>query len=181
MRVIAGKARGVHLTAPKGIEVRPTLDKVRGALFNILGPRVEAARFLDLFAGTGANGIEALSRGARICTFVDNDVRSLGAIRRNLDAARLSEFASIRRLTLPRGLSKLVEEGATYDIVFADPPYDFADYRSLLDTLRAEALLDPGAIVVIEHRAKRPLTREDLGLDCIRHAEYGATALSFFS
>jgi 16S rRNA (guanine(966)-N(2))-methyltransferase RsmD len=183
MRVIAGKAKGTRLVAPKGVAVRPTLDRVREALFSILAPRLENARFLDLFAGSGANGIEALSRGASSCTFVDQDPRSLAAIKRNLDAARLSEGAKLYRLAIPEGIPILAKEGLQYEIIFADPPYDLTtdDYDDLLRRLRAAQLLAPGGLLIIEHARRTRLPANTADFECIRHVEYGDTALSFFS
>jgi 16S rRNA (guanine966-N2)-methyltransferase len=186
MRVIAGSARGTRLVAPRGLDVRPTLDRVREALFNILAPRIEGAHFLDLFAGTGANGIEALSRGAESSTFVENNLRSLQTIRRNLEATRLMSRASVRRLDLPTGLYELHEEGTQYDIVFADPPYDLARqnpdaYTTLLDHLYAAQILANDAIVVIEHDSRTALSEKTAHFACTRHARYGETTLSFFS
>ena len=186
MRVIAGVAKGTRLTAPKGLEVRPTLDRVREALFSILAPRIEGASFLDLFAGTGANGIEALSRGARLSTFVENDPRSLQTIRRNLEATRLISRASVRRLELPSGLYKLYEESIRYDIVFADPPYDLARqdpdaYTTLLNHLHTAQILATDAIIVIEHDSRTAPPEKTADFACTRHARYGETTLSFFS
>jgi 16S rRNA (guanine(966)-N(2))-methyltransferase RsmD len=183
MRVIAGKAKGARLAAPKGLDVRPTLDRVREALFSILGPRLENAHFLDLFAGSGANGIEALSRGASLCAFVDQDPRSLVAIKRNLDVARLSENARLYRLAIPGGIPVLAKEGLQYEIVFADPPYDLTpdDYDDLLRRLRAAQLLTPGGLLVIEHARRTRLPANTADFHCSRHLEYGDTALSFFS
>jgi 16S rRNA (guanine966-N2)-methyltransferase len=195
MRVIAGVAKGTRLTAPKGLEVRPTLDRVREALFSILAPRIEGAHFLDLFAGTGANGIEALSRGAELSTFVENDPRSLQTIRRNLEATRLISRASVRRLELPSGLYELCEEGTRYDIVFADPPYDLARqdpdaYMTLLNHLHTAQILANNAMIVIEHDSRAPIyararlprvSEKTADFACARHARYGETTLSFFS
>jgi len=181
VRVIAGIARGTRLVAPKGLDVRPTLDRVREALFGILAPRLEGARFLDLFAGTGANGVEALSRGAAAAVFADSDDRSLEAIRRNLEATRLAARARVVLLALPKGLSTLAAREQPFDIVFADPPYDFSQYADLLGGIRAESLLAADGILVVEHA-----TRVDLGADWGGFARgrcraYGDTALSFFS
>ena len=186
MRVIAGTAKGTRLVALKELRVRPTLDRVREALFSILTPRVEGAHFLDMFAGTGANGIEALSRGAASATFVDNDARSLEMVRRNLDAARLAAKAVVCRLDLPKGLSTLSSLSTRYDIVFADPPYGFARdgpdaYAKLLDALYDARVLTVEAIVVIEHDFRSSLPEKTVHFACARQARYGETALSFFS
>ena len=181
MRVIAGIAKGTRLVAPKGLDVRPTLDRVREALFSILAPRLEGARFLDLFAGSGANGVEALSRGAAAAVFADSDDCSLQAIRRNLEATHLATRARVARLALPEGLSTLAVREQPFDIVFADPPYDFSKYADLLGSIRGESLLAADGVLVIEHA-----TRVDLGADWGGFARgscrpYGDTALSFFS
>ena len=180
MRVIAGKARGIRLQAPKGQRVRPTLDRVRESLFNILGPRLPGARFLDLFAGTGANGIEALSRGAEHCAFVDDDVRSLRIIRANLETVRLAQAAEVFRYSLPSGLARVGAEPG-YDIVFADPPYDFKKYDALLDGLSQHHLLQGGGIVVIEHDAQTALPDGCGPLRLDRQTRYGDTRLSFYA
>jgi len=194
MRIIAGKAKGVRLSAPKGLEIRPTLDRVREALFSIIGPRIEGAAFLDLFAGTGANGIEALSRGARLCAFVDHDRRALAAIERNLEAAHLADLAEIHRLTLPEGLRELSPPGSRvacqsgdwrsregYDFIFADPPYAIDSYESLLSGIADGSLLAPDGMVIIEHAARIVIKGDNTGLEEVRLAKYGDTALSFLS
>ena len=181
MRIIAGKAKGVRLSAPKGFEVRPTLDWVREALFSIIGPRIEGAAFLDLFAGTGANGIEALSRGARLCVFVDNDRRALAAVERNLEAAHLEDLAEIHRLTLPEGLQGLSPPEQGYDFIFADPPYAIDSYESLLSGIADGSLLAPEGMVIIEHAARIVIKGDNTGLEEFRLAKYGDTALSFFT
>jgi 16S rRNA (guanine(966)-N(2))-methyltransferase RsmD len=181
MRVIAGTARGVRLIAPKGLDVRPTLDRVRESLFNILAPRLEDARFLDLFAGTGANGIEALSRGARTAVFVDSEPRSLEVIRRNLEAARLAAAATCFRVVLPGALDDLGRKEQPFDVVFADPPYVFADYDRLLAGVGETGLMAQDGIAVIEHAARMIIPENAGGLVRYRQAVYGDTALSFFS
>ncbi len=186
MRIIAGTAKGTRLTAPTGREVRPTLDRVREALFSILMSRIEGVRFLDLFAGTGANGVEALSRGAASATFVDNDPRSLELVRRNLEAARLAEHGQVRRLELPKGLATLAREGTTYGIVFADPPYGFAKenpqaYGNLIEAASDARIAADGALFVIEHDSRVILPDSAGFFARVRTAKYGETALSIFS
>ncbi len=180
MRVIAGTAKGTQLHAPPGRRVRPTRDQVREALFSILGPRIERARFLDLYAGTGANGIEALSRGATGCTFVDNHGPLLKVIQRNLEATRLAERAQVRKLTLPNGLRKLREHRARYDVIFADPPYACTEYDALFAQIRQTQLLEPKGLIVLEHAARTTVADEIGGYHRTRHNRYGDTCLSFF-
>jgi 16S rRNA (guanine(966)-N(2))-methyltransferase RsmD len=180
MRVISGRARGTRLIAPKGMDIRPTLDRVREALFNILAPRIDGACFLDLFAGTGANGIEALSRGARAATFVDSDRRALTAIERNLEATKLYEYASVRKLVLPKGISALASKAMQFDVVFADPPYAFSDHKGLLAALQAARLIAQDAIIVVEHASRGKVEFDPEVFELSRRAEYGDTALTFF-
>ncbi|MBN2310260.1 MAG: 16S rRNA (guanine(966)-N(2))-methyltransferase RsmD [Candidatus Hydrogenedentes bacterium] len=180
MRVIAGKAKGIRLESPKGRGVRPTLDRVRESLFSILGPRLADARFLDLFAGTGANGIEALSRGAVHATFVDNDRRSQELVRRNLGRAGLSDSADCRCLRLPNALASL-SPCEPYDIIFADPPYAFEEFDALLGALQEGRLLAEDGIVVVEHARGAAVPEQTAGLCRQREAVYGDTRLSFFT
>ena len=179
MRVIAGKARGLLLDVPKGLQIRPTLDRVREALFSILGPRLQGARFLDLFAGTGANGIEALSRGAAWALFADNSAIALRTVVANLKRTRLAQRASCQRMTIPGRLATLEVE-APFDIIFADPPHEFRDFNPLLDPIRHRELLAPGGIIVLEHAASTEIPNDAGGFSRTRERAYGATALSFF-
>lgn len=179
MRIIAGKAKGTRLVAPQGRDVRPTLDRVREALFSILMPYLDDCAFLDLYAGTGANGIEALSRGATTCTFVDNDARALDAITRNLAAARMTECSSIRRLNLPNELLQL--RGNVYNVIFCDPPYAALEYSILLEQIAQSHILAPEGLVVIEHAARAIVPDNVLSLNHFRTATYGDTGLSFFA
>lgn len=168
----------MRLAAPKGHGVRPTLDRVREALFNILAPRIAGACFLDLFAGTGANGIEALSRGALSAVFVDKEVRSLSAVRANLATTRLAGQARIMKLAIPVGLAQL---DGPFDVIFADPPYEFRDFEALFGEIQRRDLLNSGGIIVLEHASRTPLEELIGGFSRTRQATYGDTTLSFFS
>lgn len=178
MRVIAGSKRGRPLKVPRGNEVRPTLERTREALFNILGPRLQGARFLDLFAGTGANGIEALSRGAAHALFVDSDRRAIAVVRENLARTGLGERAAIRRLNLPPQLAKIQ---GPFDLVFADPPYTFEHHDALLAGLGAHGLVAEGGLVVLEH-GKTPAPAPIVApFEQVRQQHYGDTWLSFYA
>lgn len=172
MRVIAGTARGVPLAAPRGKATRPITDRVKETLFGILGERVPDARVLDLYAGSGAIGIEALSRGAASADFVERDRSALSALRTNLERTRL-EGASVHEADVERFLA--TAEGP-WDLVVLDPPYEV---RAIVAPLRALVpRLAPGASVVIKHfwRAETP---EVTGLAVTRQRRFGETMLTF--
>lgn len=181
VRVIAGSARGIRLETAEGSRVRPTLDRVREAAFSILTPRLDGCRFADLFAGSGANGIEALSRGAASCVFVDHDGRCLDIVERNLEKTRLVAKADCRRLTLPQGIARLGQAEPPFQVVYADPPFDFEAYEELLSGLVHHELLASEALVIIEHASNIPLPEHVVSLTRTRDAVYGTVTLSFFS
>lgn len=182
MRVIAGQFRSRTLAAPSGLATRPTSDRLRETLFNILAPRIESARFLDLYSGSGAVGIEAISRGAVHVTFVEKARPALTALRANL--ARLGIAGSF---TLYTGAvtAFLREPAATagFDIIFLDPPYDHAaEYAAVLNLLgnAVSSFLAPGAVVIAEHRRKDSLDDAYGALTRTRLLQQGDASLSFY-
>jgi 16S rRNA (guanine966-N2)-methyltransferase len=185
VRVVAGSARGRRLVTPPGDDVRPTLDRVREAVFNALGSMdvVRDAAVLDVFAGSGALGIEALSRGARSATFVDTARGSLEAVRTNLDTTGLSSSATVRRGDAVALLAEPAALGGPFDLVLADPPYSFDRWVALLVALGP--VLAHDAIVVVE--SDRPLDDEareawaDLGGGILRERRYGGTVVVMLS
>ncbi len=177
VRVRAGALRGRVLAVPDG--VRPTEGRVREAFFDILGPGVAGCRFLDLFAGSGAVGIEAVSRGAAAVVQVDLSPAVLWGLKATYRDLGLAPIEA-HRLELPRQLSDLAaREAEPFDWIFADPPYDFADYEGLLAGL--PVLMAPGGAVVIEHEARRPLVAVAGGLTRFDERRYGDCALSFYA
>lgn len=178
MRVIAGAARGRGLVAPAGDRVRPTLDRVREALFNILGPEIAGRRFLDLFAGSGANGIEALSRGVEAAVFVDDHPQSLSCIQKNLAATGFSGRGRCMRYRLPAELSKVTGE---FDTIFADPPHDFGEYEALIAGIETAHLLREGGLIVIEHSRKLRLADRIGRYSRTQERHYGMTTLTFYA
>jgi 16S rRNA (guanine(966)-N(2))-methyltransferase RsmD len=158
MRVIAGKYRSRTLRSLKGQALRPTSDRLRETLFNILGPAVENSMFVDLFAGTGAVGIEALSRGARAAIFVEQHAPAASLIRRNLESLGLSAEAEILGVDVLRGLERLEARHVHAQFVFLDPPYTAAeDYERVLEFLGESPLVAPSGRVIAEHSRKRAL------------------------
>ena len=172
MRVIAGTWGGRRLQAPRGQSTRPTSDRVREALFSVLGGRVAGARVLDLYAGSGALGIEALSRGAGSAVFVDTAPAALRAIRANLEA--LGADADVRRADALRFLGGASADARQYDLVFLDPPYRLAGRlgRELSEAL--PPVLAPGAVVVTESDRRTPL---DIELPLHDERRYGDTLI----
>lgn len=195
MRVIAGKWRSRPLLAPAGMDTRPTADRLRETLFNVLTQgavdRVQGARFLDLYAGSGAVGVEALSRGATQAIFVEQAAGALAVLRKNLealgirgDAARVEKRGVGRFLLgeLENELKKTAVEG--FGVVFLDPPYDLAEeYATTLGLLGGEgaALLAPAGLVVAEHRRKQALAESYGRLTRIRLLEQGDAGLSLYA
>jgi 16S rRNA (guanine(966)-N(2))-methyltransferase RsmD len=185
MRIIAGTFRSRQLKSLKGLALRPTSDRLRESLFNVLAGRVSGCRFLDVFAGTGAVGIEALSRGARGVVFIENHAPAATLIRKNLDSLGVSGCARILKLDALRGLQRLAAEHsptrAPFDIIFLDPPYAAADeYRRVLTFLGSAPFLAPSGLVIAEHRRTFDLP-EALGqLERVRVLRQGDASLSFF-
>jgi 16S rRNA (guanine966-N2)-methyltransferase len=177
MRVIAGELGGQRLVAPRGWKVRPTSDRAREAIFSVLGDRVPGARVLDIYCGTGALAIEALSRGAERATLVDRDTRAaLG----NVERLGLAERVELVRGDVARWLASRPEGDAapTFDLVFVDAPYKLADrVGQELDT-HLPRLLDQGGRAIIESGAGRPLRIESLPR--LRQRRYGAADVSFY-
>jgi 16S rRNA (guanine966-N2)-methyltransferase len=177
VRVAGGELRGRGLAVPAG--ARPTEGRVREALFSIWGERIAGVRFLDLFAGSGVVGLEAAGRGARSVLAVDADPRAVRIVEQNAGSVGVERFA-VRRLTLPAGLARLLAEGAgPFDLVFADPPYVFAAYGSLLEAA-APLLADEDAEIVVEHasRSELPAAAGPLARFAVRR--YGEGSLSFY-
>ncbi|HTN43388.1 MAG TPA: 16S rRNA (guanine(966)-N(2))-methyltransferase RsmD [Nitrospiria bacterium] len=177
MRVIAGEAKGRRLRSPRGTEIRPTSDKVKEALFSILGNRVVEARFLDLFAGTGAIGIEALSRGAARVDFVESDRAMADLLEKNLAACGFQARAEIHRTDA----FKFIKQGhGPYDLIFADPPYHAWQLKKLLPAVERGAMISPDGLLVVEHYRKIALPVPVGRLRVVRAYEYGDTVLTVY-
>jgi 16S rRNA (guanine966-N2)-methyltransferase len=179
MRIIGGEARGRVVRLPAGSRIRPTADRVKESLFNILHS-VEGSYFLDLFAGSGNVGLETLSRGARFSIFVERDVRLVEAIRKNLAQLGFSERAEVIAADAERGLGRLVQRKERFDIVFADPPYDEGLARETLQWLGKEDVLTENGIVVLQHSVREELEGSRVqALVMADQRRYGDTMLSF--
>ncbi|MDR0842811.1 MAG: 16S rRNA (guanine(966)-N(2))-methyltransferase RsmD [Acidobacteriota bacterium] len=185
MRVIAGKYRGRRLKGPEGLEMRPTGDRLKESLFSILAPDLRDALMLDAFGGTGAIGIEALSRGARQVVFIETTAAGCRLIRKNLELCGIAGGTRIIQEDVFGALRALGRKGFQADIVFFDPPYDFEPYKDLLDIVFSRSLLNPSAPsgvarVVIEHRRTTALPEEGNGYKRVRLVRQGDQCLSFY-
>ncbi|HEV3470046.1 MAG TPA: 16S rRNA (guanine(966)-N(2))-methyltransferase RsmD [Pyrinomonadaceae bacterium] len=190
MRVIAGQYRGRVLKSPPSLQTRPTSDRLRETLFNVLAPRLEGARFLDLCAGTGAVGIEALSRGAVFVTFVDRVHKMCALVERNLDLLEVpEEMTEVVKSDAAEYLKRTAAGGGQdwrggkepWDVVYFDPPYD-SDYLPVLRAFgqHAAALLREGGVLVVEHHHKNALPDAPGRLRRWRLLKQGDSALSFY-
>jgi 16S rRNA (guanine966-N2)-methyltransferase len=185
MRVIAGTYRSRQLKSLNTPNLRPTSDRLRETLFNILSPRISGASFLDLFAGTGAVGIEALSRGAQEALFVENHPPAAKLIRENLTALGIKSGATVLQLDALAALEKIQQRqkdaAFPYDFVFLDPPYAAAEqYLKVMAFLAAAPFVTPDTIVIAEHTRKFELPEEFAALERVRVLKQGDAALSFY-
>ena len=176
MRIIGGRFRGTRLYAPKGLEIRPTADRLRESIFNILGSRLHAKRVLDLYAGTGAMGIEALSRGALHAVFIDQNPMALDLIRRNLAKVSSAEQATILSWDIVSNLQCLFGQ-EDFDLVFIDPPYRKGLIRRTLVNLQSAKV--GFAAVIAEHNVEESIENLPPGFMLRDQRRYGKTLVSF--
>lgn len=184
MRVIAGRFRSRLLGAPHGIKTRPTSDRLRETLFNVIAPRIEGARFVDLYSGSGAVGIEAISRGAGHVWFAENATPAVKAIRENLSALKIGDGFSIEARGVGALLEELLKRGEKVELVFLDPPYEAtAEYTRTLEFLggRGSGVLAEDARVIAEHRSQDELAEGYGVLERVRVLKQGDAGLSFYA
>jgi 16S rRNA (guanine(966)-N(2))-methyltransferase RsmD len=181
MRIVAGALKGRRLVSPKGQGVRPTLEVVREAVFDVLGPRVAGARVLDLFAGSGAMGIEALSRGAVHATWCDPDARAIEAVRENVDRLGVGRQGLVLQMTARAAMHYLERKGRTFDLVFVDPPYEGGHYDDMLLALSRSPVVVDGGMVCVEHPKRIDLPPVFGALIQDRRRRYGETCVSYYA
>ncbi len=179
MRIITGSAKGLQLKAPRGLNTRPTADKVKGSIFNILGTRVLDAAVLDLFAGTGNLGLEALSRGASKAVFIDNT--STVIIKENAAHTNLLGKCDICRADVIRTMNKLTQQGQSFDLIFCDPPYNQGYVGQVLGIIDRPALLHSTGIMVLEHSRHESIDYPWKNISIRRSERYGETMVSFIT
>ncbi|MGI5839149.1 MAG: 16S rRNA (guanine(966)-N(2))-methyltransferase RsmD [bacterium] len=181
MRVIAGTAGRRRLKTLPGRATRPTADRVKESLFAILGGRVAAARFLDLFAGTGNIGIEALSRGAAQAVFVEANEPAVRIIRANLELTGFAAQAEVLRLDVSKAIAGLAGDGRQFDLIYLDPPYEAGRVLPTLQLVARSGILAPGALLIAEHSRREDVPEaESAGIVLRRREKYGDTVLTFW-
>src|ERR1700693_5757219 len=182
MRIVAGKFGSRRLAAPRGLALRPTSDRLRETLFDILQSQIAGYFIVDSYAGTGAVGLEALSRGARLVVFIENHRKALALIRANLGALEISSAAEVLPFAAARGIKLLAERGLCADFVFLDPPYDErGEYGLILDPLESSPLVAAHTRIIVERRRKLALPQRLGRLQRRRTVEQGDAALDFYS
>jgi 16S rRNA (guanine966-N2)-methyltransferase len=180
MRVTGGRLKGRELFGPKSAEIRPMRDQVRTALYNILGDVIEGSLFLDLFAGTGSVGIEALSRGARHAVFVDSSARAVQIIHKNLQQLDLTKQASVYREDVFQALESLSQRGQRFDLVFVGPPYGLGLADGTLAKIAELSVLNPDAMVVTEIFKKEMMQDHYGALGLFDERLYGDNRMKFY-
>jgi 16S rRNA (guanine966-N2)-methyltransferase len=181
MRVIAGKFRSRKLKGPGLLRLRPTSDRLRETLFNVLGPEVEDSLFVDLYAGTGAIGIEATSRGARQVVLIESNAKAARLVRENLASLEIRAGTELMETEALAGLEKLAGRHLIADFIFLDPPYEKKnEHTRVLEFLDASRLIAPRGIVIVEHHWRTDLPERFDRLECTREIEQGDAVLSFY-
>ena len=180
MRVISGIARGRVLKAFEGEATRPTTDKVKESIFNMIGPFFEGGIALDLFAGSGGLGIEALSRGVDKAIFVEKDGKAFGILQENIKKCRYEQYAEAFRTDAVRAVKALCKRDIHIDYLFVDPPYHKKEYYDLVQILVQEGKLTEHATIVCEHSTEIQLPENYGAFTCIRRETYGGTIISIY-
>ena len=180
MRILAGRFKGRRLVTPTGDVTRPTADQVRLALMDTLMPWLPEARFLDLFAGAGGVGLEALSRGAAYAAFVERDARAVAALRANVAALGVEDRTRVVRGDAVGELDRFARAGERFGVIFLDPPYGASAVDATLARLGAADVTTPGALVIAQHFTKRAPADAVGALSAFRTRRFGETTLTFF-
>ena len=180
MRVITGSARGHNLKAPKGENTRPTSDRIKEALFSIIGMIDDGSTVLDLFSGSGAIGIEFLSRGAKLAYFIDSDSESIKVIKENLEKTRLIEKSLVYKNNVEKAIKTIGNKHIDFDYIFLDPPYNKELVIKTLENINNEKLLKNNGIIIIEHETRLELPDKIFNIIKVDYRKYGDTSISFY-
>ena len=179
LRIISGRCKGKKLHSVRGLTIRPTADRLRESIFNILSHRVLNAMVLDLFAGTGALGMEALSRGAESAVFVDNNPGALSVIQRNITSCSFDKQTHIIKCDIKKNLNCLKSAGTVFGLVFMDPPYNQGMVKPALFNLEQTGSLEKGARIVVEHSPLELIPNPVFMFEIADQRKYGKTLVSF--
>lgn len=180
MRIISGRFKGRKLTTPENRSIRPTSDKAREALFSIISSKIENARILDLFAGTGAFGIEAISRGARQAFLVDSSDKAAATIRKNIDLFGIENETVLIHGRVPDVFKRSDFPAKSFDIIFLDPPYDADHLTATIENENFLSFITDTTLVIAEHPLSRKELEQSEHLEMIDRRKYGKTSISFF-
>lgn len=180
LRIIAGEARGRRIITPTGIQTRPTSDRVKESMFNILGDRVPGSKVLDLFAGTGSLGLESISRGAQSCVCIDNSKESIKVIYQNINMLKFEEYCEVYHNDAFSALSILGRKDRKFNIIFVDPPYHKEIVPLVLKKITDIGIIEGKGVIVSEHDSKDSVPEKISDLVRFKSVLYGDTALSFY-
>lgn len=180
MRIISGKAKGKKLYSPKGQTIRPTADRVKESIFDVLGDRWEGIRALDLFSGTGSLGLEAISRGAEQVVFVEKYRPALDLLKKNISLCGFDSHALVLAMPVSRGLTLMGQRGESFSVIFADPPYGRGWVDKTVQEILAHRVLSKEGVIVIEHASSESPHGDQGELATLKQKTYGDTTVSFF-
>jgi 16S rRNA (guanine(966)-N(2))-methyltransferase RsmD len=181
MRIIGGEAKGRKLIAPKGLTTRPTTDRVKEAVFNILGNKVRDAVFLDLFGGTGAIAIEAISRGAAEAVICEKDFQALRVISHNIISANFTEKIKVLKIDALMALKILAKENYRFDIIYLDPPYQAGLLPEVIEQLDESSLLKEDGLIMVETSKREDLSKYNIGYSLLKSRNYGDTLITVYT
>lgn len=179
MRIITGRARGLQLTTPKNMDVRPTADRVKESVFNIIGSKIIGAKVLDLFAGTGNLGLESWSRGAEAITFIDESKESLRLVESNIAKCRAQADCTVIKGNAVNVIDRLYRQGQRFDFAFCDPPYNKGWLDKIAAALQAAPLFKEGGYLIVERACHEEITLLPQEYELVRSEKYGETLIDF--
>ncbi|MDQ0231292.1 16S rRNA (guanine(966)-N(2))-methyltransferase RsmD [Metabacillus malikii] len=180
MRVVSGKFKGRQLKAVPGVTTRPTTDKVKEAIFNMVGPYFDGGISLDLFAGSGGLGIEAISRGIELSIFVDREMKAIQTIHKNLEICQAKDFSEVYRNDAERALKAIIKRELQFDLIFLDPPYKQQKLKALISLMNENQLLKENGYIVTEHDASITLPPAIGKYTQIKHETYGMSSVTVY-
>jgi len=181
MRIVSGNYKGRQLKAVPGVTTRPTTDKVKEAIFNMVGPYFEGGIALDLFAGSGGLGIEALSRGIEKCVFVDREPKAIQTIHKNLEICQIeADHFEVYRNDADRALKAIIKRGIRFQLIFLDPPYKQQKLKALISVLSENNVMNENGFIIAEHGSDVKLDREIGHFTQVKHETYGMSSISIF-